>query len=184
MALATPDTWLATASYLQVWAEGRFLPKVNLHIGPRTHRGRAGVHVVSPFRLADGRHVLVDRGFVAGDGRRPAAWQDSADARPRRIQGTLRTDLARPRFTPDNVALSNEWYWFDIAAMAAHLRLELVPAVLVLSPALDDTGPPLALAPRVDLPNDHLQYAMTWFALAAVLLVIYALYVKRGERRP
>ena len=138
---------------------------------------------MSPFQLADGRHVLVERGFVAGDGRRPLPWQDGIDTRPRRIQGILRTDLTRPRFAPDNVPKRDEWYWYDVAAMARHLKLELIPAVLVLAPASDAASPPLALAPRVDLPNDHLQYALTWFALAAVLLVIFGLFLKRGMRR-
>ena len=182
--LPASNMWPPVASYLQVRVDGRFLANRTILIGPRKHKGQAGLHVLSPFHLADGRHVLVERGFVAGDGRRALPWQDSIDTRQRRIQGILRTDLTRPRFAPDNVPKRDEWYWYDVAAMARHLKLELIPAVLVLAPASDAASPPLALAPRVDLPNDHLQYALTWFALAAVLLVIFGLFLKRGMRRP
>ena len=35
---------------------------------------------------------------------------------------------------------------------------------------------------RLELPNDHLQYAITWFSLAIALIVIYFLYHRRHAR--
>ena len=45
-------------------------------------------------------------------------------------------------------------------------------------------GYPVGGQTVIDLPNNHLQYAITWYALAAALVVIYILLVRRRPRRP
>ncbi len=182
-ALAHPPVALpATAppqSYLGVQAWGRFLTAHRLYIGPRKHRGQAGFHVLTPFRLDDGRTILVDRGFVPGDGRQARPWRDRLGAERRRIEGVLRTDLARPGYAPDNAPKQGVWFWYEIEAMAAKWGLKLQPGVLILSPASDQAGPPAARPVRVDLANNHLDYALTWYGLALVLATVYLLYLRR-----
>ena len=52
---------------------------------------------------------------------------------------------------------------------------------LVAGPAPNPGGLPIGRAPGVELPNNHLGYAITWYALALVLLVIYLLHQSRPE---
>ena len=74
--------------------------------------------------------------------------------------------------TPDNDAATNNWYWTDIPAMAAALGAkDARPFLLVL-----EGEPTPELQPsqyRVDIPNDHFEYALTWYGLALTLIGVY-----------
>jgi surfeit locus 1 family protein len=63
--------------------------------------------------------------------------------------------------------------------MAGHAAIppdRLVPVFLEAGAAPNPDGLPIGGQTRVNLPNDHLQYAITWFALAVGLAVIYVVY--------
>jgi surfeit locus 1 family protein len=117
--------------------------------------------------------ILVDRGFVAEDavarlhpGEAPALGQP--------VVGVLRRGDAPNFVTPKNQPGQNLWYWRDIAAMARSLgAARPAPTFLMLEqPAPRGFGPTPTPLP-VDIPNNHLQYAITWFGLAAALLGVY-----------
>jgi len=152
-------------SFHPVVAEGVFLldKALLLHaIGPK---GAAGFDVLTPLREASGRMILVRRGFVAMAAKN-AAGTGAAPGGPVRVEGLLRLPAERKPnwFTPDNRPATNDWYWIDIKAMAA------AQGLAGLAPFYIDVD--MAPAP---LPNDHLQYAITWFSLAAAAMVIYVL---------
>ena len=118
------------------------------------------------------RSVLVDRGFVAKDD------FDRVKPNPeplhRQIVGVLRRGDLANAFTPPNQPTDNLWYSRDPAAMAAALHAPApAPTFLMLeAPPPRAFGPtPAALPP--DIPNRHLEYALTWFGLALTLLGVY-----------
>ncbi len=85
-------------------------------------------------------------------------------------------------FTPDNRPGENFWFYVDVPAMAAHAGLKRMhPFVIEAGPAANPGGFPIGGQSRVKLRNDHLQYAITWYSLAAALLVIYVLYHRREQ---
>jgi surfeit locus 1 family protein len=155
--------------YRRVVAEGVFLndKAVLLHaIGPK---GAAGFAVLTPLRLAEGRIVIVNRGFVPNERRDPAIRPLGSV----RVEGLLRLPPAEKPgwFTPDNRPAAGEWFWVDLGAIAA------AQGLIGAAPFyLDTAGAP------PPLPNDHLQYAITWFSLAAAALVIYVLSERRLSR--
>lgn len=137
--------------------------------------GGPGARLISACRLdrAPYGSVLVDRGFVAdGVTARPAV--DPADAAPQQVTGVLRKPERGNVFSPPN--RPGHWFVRDIPAMAAALKAPK-PAPLTLM-AETPTNPELpALVPApipTDIPNNHLQYAITWYGLAAALLGVYA----------
>ena len=79
----------------------------------------------------------------------------------------------------DNEPDKNFWFWIDIPAMARFARVEdriVKEGYLEADATPNPGGFPIGGQTRVDLPNDHLQYAITWYALAVALIVIYFLY--------
>jgi surfeit locus 1 family protein len=148
------------------YADARFL------IGPRTYEGVAGYHIVVPL-LTDRGAVLVNRGWV------PEGQQENIQP-PRGdvdITGMLRTPGHGNVFTPPNVPEKNQWFRFDLLQMAAAANLDLAPLVMY---AESETPEAASLQPvRAALvwspPNNHLQYAVFWFTMAAALCVIFAL---------
>jgi surfeit locus 1 family protein len=137
--------------------------------------GQAGVRLISACRapsLAYGT-VLVDRGFVADTvSARPSV--DPASQAPLTVVGVLRTPDRRNLFTPANQP--THWFSRDIAAMAAALKArDPAPVFLFAESATNPEWKALVPAPvPKDIPNNHLEYAATWYGLAAALLGVYA----------
>ena len=136
----------------------------------------AGYRIVSPLLVGE-RRILLDRGFLPLETPLPPPtygtftfrghilWPDDATS------STPEPDLGR-----------NIWFARDVAAMAAALNTEPVLMVLREDPPY---GSPLT-ALEVDLtniPNDHLQYAITWFSLAAIWAGMTAFYLSRSARK-
>ena len=97
-----------------------------------------------------------------------------------------RGDAKRAWMAPDDTPALRRWYNWDIPAMAAALGLTIEPLEIVLERSEGSAGLPKAETVSIDFPNDHLSYAITWYGLALVLLVIYILFssTKPGIRQP
>lgn len=135
----------------------------------------AGYRIISPFE-GEGRRILVDRGFIKVDATLPAAPAGAVQ-----ITGNLHWPDDRLDSTPENDVAGNIWFARDIGPMAEALNTE--PVLLVLR---DMSQPDGAVTPLpVDtggIPNDHLQYAITWFSLAAIWLAMTTYYIQRTRR--
>ncbi len=170
---AAPDP--GTDKYLPVTTSGTFLDPAAHVLTSRPGIG-AGYRIVQAF-AADGRRILVDRGFV------PAAAKDTPRPLPTAtITGNLHWPDEVDGFTPDPDPAANIWFARDVPAMAAALGTE--PILVIQRDALenDTSVTPLPLDTR-GIPNNHLQYAITWFSLAAVWVGM-SLYFLRRTRRP
>jgi surfeit locus 1 family protein len=136
--------------------------------------GNPGFRVITACALSGGRYrsVLVDRGFVDQD--RASALKPGARVLTTPIVGVLRKGDLKNFMTPENHPGQGLWYWRDIAAMARALNApDPAPTFLMLERPAPITGPPTPAAVPVDIPNNHLGYALTWFGLAATLLGVY-----------
>jgi surfeit locus 1 family protein len=181
--LAEAGGALAGVQFRRVSVTGEFLNDRELYLAARSMNGNPGYHVMTPFRQADGGTVLVDRGWVPVDRKLPAARADGQLAGPQTLDGVIRLPRAgKAWFQPDNEPQNNMWFWIDLPAMAAHAGAgDAAPVYLDAGPAENPGGFPIGGQTRVNLPNDHLQYAITWFALAVILAVIYVIYHRRPE---
>jgi surfeit locus 1 family protein len=160
-------------------AVGEFLHDREMYLAPRTREGIVGSQVVTPLRQGDGSVVLVDRGWVPEQRRDPARRSAGQVSGSVRVDGAIRVPGSKHWLQPDNEPAKNRWSWSDLGAMAQHARVNpdlLVPVFLEAGAAPNPGGLPIGGQTRVDLPNDHLQYAITWYALAAALAVIYIIY--------
>jgi surfeit locus 1 family protein len=135
----------------------------------------AGYRIITACPLVGARYgsILVDRGFIpdADAGKlKPGAGERLA----RPVVGVLRRGDPRTFVTPENQPGQGLWFWRDLPAMARALgAARPAPTFLMLqSPAPRGFGPTPAPTPT-DIPNNHLQYAVTWFGLAAALAGVY-----------
>ncbi len=131
-----------------------------------------GYDVLTPLLRPGLPPLLVIRGRLRHlDGFQPRP-QDSALWGPVAVEAVLRPARKRSLFTPDNDRERRIRYDEDPHGIAAWLATpEPLPVILV---ARQPVGPGLEPSPLPALPrNPHLGYALTWFALAAALVVIY-----------
>ncbi|WP_176085973.1 SURF1 family protein [Martelella sp. HB161492] len=152
-----------------------------------TYEGQSGYYIYTPLRLADGRAIFVNRGFVPFDRKERAGRAEGAVSGPVSITGLAREAPQRkPSFlVPENDPAQNIFYWKDLAAMRQAAGLdaaETVPFFIDANDAPNPGGLPVGGVTRISFPNDHLQYAITWYGLAAALAVIVALLYGRGRR--
>jgi surfeit locus 1 family protein len=183
--IAPPRTF-AEARVLEfhpVAAEGVFLHDKEILLNAIGAKGAAGFDVLSPLRQANGHIVFVNRGFVSTARKDPATRSAGQLVGTVRVSGLLRLppDTKPSWFTPDNRPERNHWFWIDLPAMAAadHLA-DAAPFYIDADATQNPGGWPKGGVTPLTLPNDHLQYAITWFALAAALVVIYVVYHSRA----
>jgi surfeit locus 1 family protein len=139
-----------------------------------------GYWIFAPARLADGSVVVVDRGFL------PEGVQELADggAAPVVLTGALRWPEASGMFTPNAEPSRNLWFARDHRGIAAAKGWgEVAPFYVDLESPVPPGGLPRPGPITVNLRNEHLQYAITWFGLAAVVTVGFGfwLYSRRQE---
>ncbi|MHA7873835.1 SURF1 family protein [Roseivivax sp.] len=146
-----------------------------LHVLVSVKRQGPGYRIIAPFETEDGRRVLLDRGFV------PEASRDAPRRTgPTEVSGNLHWTDDRTSSTPENDVEGNIWFARDIAPMAEALGTE---PLLVIARAETPPAPgiaPLPVSTR-GIPNDHLQYAITWFSLAAIWIAMTLAYILRGS---
>jgi surfeit locus 1 family protein len=128
-----------------------------------------GVLVIETFDTADGRRIMVDRGFIEQEAR-----AFSRGAGVTRVVGNLHWPIDATSSTPPPDSKTGLWFARDVPAMAAKLNTE--PTLIV---AREPTGDGITPVPvnTSTIPNDHWGYAITWFLLAAVWAVMTAVLV-------
>ena len=179
-ALALPP-W--GAEYHRVMLTGRFDNAHEAYVFTTGPDGGAVYHVVTPFLLADGRALMVDRGYIPQSLRNPKTRAGGELTGVRRIVGVWRLPDAPGLFTPVADLKNRVWYARDVTAMAAQSGLRLAAPVIVEADATPNPGGwPKGGQTVVHLRNEHLQYAITWFALAAGLMLVYLAYHRAQGR--
>jgi len=185
--VALPQT-LADARALEFHAvvdDGVFLNDKEIFLGAIGPKGAAGFDLLTPLREKGERVVFVNRGFVPTELKDPARRAAGQPSGPVRVAGLLRVspDKKPGWFVPDNRADINYWFWVDLPAISAAAGLtNVAPFTIDADAAPNPGGWPKGGATPLVLPNDHLQYAITWFSLAIVALVIYLLSQRGGAR--
>ena len=145
-----------------------------------TDQGQTGYYVYTPLILSDGHALLVNRGFVPYEMKDPVKRAAGEVEGPQTLTGYARARLdAKPSWlVPDNDVARNIFYWKDMAAMAASTGLDrsrLVPFFVDADQTVQNPGGwPRGGVTQFDLPNNHLQYALTWYGLAVALIAVAA----------
>lgn len=185
---ATPVPLPATVSdpesyeFRPVTVTGSYLHDKEMRLMARPRQGQVGYEVLTPLRRADGGGVvLVNRGFVPMDRRDPATRPDSRVEGEVSVTGLVRLPQPAGWFQPENRPGADAWMRVDPPAMASAQGLsDVAPLVVEALPGPGRAGGILnGIPPQVELPNNHLQYAITWYSLAATLIVIFVLSQRR-----
>lgn len=175
---------VAAWEFRRVRVTGTFDHAHELYLNARSQRGNTGYDVITPLRRAEGAPVLINRGWVPYARKDPATRQEGQIAGETTVEGILRTEPRRGWLMPTNSAERNEWFWFDLAAMRQAASVpDATPFYIEAGPAPNPGNFPIGGQTIIQLQNNHLQYALTWYALAIALGVIYVVS-QRAPARP
>ncbi|MEJ1937289.1 SURF1 family protein, partial [Nostoc sp. NIES-2111] len=176
--------------YVRVRVKGTFEHDKEAHLyglrssGVAGKDAQAGYYVLTPFRLSgEDRTVLVNRGFVPADRKDPATRAEGQVPGEQTVVGLLRSPEPRGMFSPADDPARNMWFTRDPSAIGAALGIQgLAPFVIEADETPVPGGLPVGGNTRVTFPNNHLQYAITWFTLAVALIIVFVVFV-RSQRR-
>lgn len=187
----SPDAWNpARDEFRHVRVTGRFLNdrETLVHgLAPGDTPGRAlqGYYVLTPFERTDGGTLLINRGFVPTELKAQADRRDGLVAGETAVTGLLRASEPRGLFVPAPDPARGAWFNRDIAGIAEARGLGPVAPYLVEADAVPGQASwPRGGQLRIDLPNNHLQYAFTWFGIAACLVGVFSVFAWRRLHDP
>lgn len=165
-----------THEYLNVKAQGELLPQYTTRVQATTALG-AGHWLMTPLRSGSGEIVWINRGYIPLDQPDPMTTENTQGQFE--VRGLLRISEAGGAFLRENDPNGNRWYSRDIAALSNHHGLQ--PA----APYFIDAGTPRNLGEEITgftpktypvdgltvikFHNNHLVYAITWYALALMV---------------
>jgi len=177
-----PD-WL---EYQHVWVVGRFHHDKERYLYAPSPGG-PGWHVYAPLELAVGDVVWINRGWVPDARKAPETRAEGQLQGEVEVRGLVRLQMRPGWFTPSNDPVRNFWYWPDLPAMTASAfpdgrqkaaggpQRPVSPPLILEADAKPEPpgGLPRGGVTRLNLPNRHLEYALTWYGLAATLAGVY-----------
>ncbi len=156
-----------------------------------THEGESGWNIYAPLQLSDQRVVMLNRGFVPYDLRDPAKRPETGSSVVVSVTGLARNALAaKPSsVTPENDPAKNVWYWKDLRSMAKNAGVSpdgILPFFVDDWTKQKPGALPVTRTTIISLPNNHLQYAITWYGLAAALAGVWGVmtFKRSGSARP
>ena len=162
-------------TYLPVFAEGRFGQEY-IRVLVSQKRIGAGYRVISAFKT-EGRRILVDRGFID--------LSNSSDIQADQavvVQGNLHWPDEVDGFTPAPDLEKNIWFARDVRALSEALQAQPILIVASQISPPDQNIKPLEIDSSA-IPNDHLQYAVTWFSLAAIWIMMSGAFLWRSRKK-
>jgi len=171
--------------FRQLDLTGRFLHDKEIFLIGRTYEGNAGFHVVTPFELADGRLILINRGWVAEGYKDPAKRAFSRVDGPTTVAGILRKPGQKGYFVPENEPAKGFWFTLVPAEINAHLGLGTVAIDSFYADAIRTSAVvtlPIAAKTELNLRNAHLSYALTWYGIALALIGVYIAFHMQAGR--
>ena len=166
--------------YGRVNLAGGFVHDKEFYLAARSLKNTVGLQVVTPVRTDQDQLVLFDRGWIPQDKKEPARRAEGQVGGRVELTGVVRRSQERRQFAPENAPERNVWFHVDVPLMRRLAGGKPDPRLdsffLEADSAANPGGLPVGGQTRLDIPNDHLQYAITWFLIALALAGVYLAY--------
>jgi cytochrome oxidase assembly protein ShyY1 len=185
--LSIEDALARSTLFARVEVPGHYDPVRHILLDNKVLGGRAGVHVLTPFVIHDGREILVNRGWLPLPPDRRSLPVVVTDGGPQTIRGVLvKPSAGGPRVGDADILVRDHWpqlvTYLDLDAVGAALEVSLEPWLLQLDPDDASGFEGRQWKAAVMGPEVHGAYAVQWFALSLTSFIIWiALGVRRAK---
>jgi len=177
---------LDNLEFRRITADGYFDYASQIILKSQIYYDAPGIALVTPFVFADGRAVLVARGWVPADQASPQAIAQLEEPAGAPVIGLIKPSQAPPNGQPSTPPATpqSEWFRIDIPAIQAQMPYALEPAWIQQLP---ETGRPIDKLPIREEPmaldeGNHMSYAVQWFSFALIAGFGYIMFVRYRER--
>ena len=161
-------------NYQRVNAKGKFDFDKQIYLYSLNDSGKPGYDVVTPFRTNKNQNVLINRGWIKKEFKDNPSINIETDAE-REIIGLLR-EIYKPNiFKPDNDLKNNIWFSINLEDLKVVTGEQFSEFVIFLED--NEVMTPLPKKISIDVPNNHLKYAITWYAISISIIFYYLYFV-------
>lgn len=184
-AIAPPEEAQEIHLYQRLKLDGVWMHEGETQLTGRVFEGTAGYHVITPLELEDGRIILVNRGWVSQDYRRPETRPSTLAEGQVSVMALLRLPIQKGYFVPPNAPSQDDWFTLNIADIAEYHQLGDRLITAYTADAIRGEGAyvlPIGARVEINIPNDHLNYALTWYGIALGLIGVYVVWHLQAGR--
>ena len=168
---------LVKKNYQRVNIKGKFNFNEQIYLYSLNDKGKPGFDVITPFKTENNDNVLVNRGWISKElkGKTIINTKNNSE---QKIVGFLR-EIYKPNiFKPANDIENNVWFSINLKEISKVTGKRFDEFVIFLED--DQEKIPLPKKVSIDVPNNHLKYAITWYAIS-VSIIFYYLYFRRKK---
>ena len=168
---------LVKKNYQRVNIKGKFNFNEQIYLYSLNDKGKPGFDVITPFKTENNDNVLVNRGWISKElkGKTIINTKNNSE---QKIVGFLR-EIYKPNiFKPANDIENNVWFSINLKEISKVTGKRFDEFVIFLED--DQEKIPLPKKVSIDVPNNHLKYAITWYAIS-ISIIFYYLYFRRKK---
>ena len=169
---------LIKKNYQRVTAKGKLDYDNQIYLYSLNDSGKPGYDVITPFRTNKNENVLINRGWIVKElkGNPSINLKSNSEIK---IIGLLREIYKPNMFKPDNDIKNNVWFSINLEDLRKLTGEKFNEFVIFLEDNQAKT--PLPKKITVDVPNNHLKYAITWYAISISIIFYYLYFRKKNE---
>ena len=163
-------------NYQRVVSEGSFNYEDQIYLYSLNEKGKPGYDVVTPFKTNNNENVLVNRGWIKKELK--GSLEINTNVKSKKITGLLRKIYKPNIFKPENDIKNNIWFSINLEDLKEATGEQFNEFVIFLED--NQVKSPIPKKITIDVPNNHLKYAITWYAIS-ISIIFYYLYFRRKK---
>ena len=162
-------------NYQRVTIKGQYYFENQIYLYSLNDKGQPGFDVITPFETKNKENVLVNRGWIE----KKLKNKSSINSTSNDITGMLRQANRKNLFTPENNINENIWFSVDLNDVQEATGKKFNKFIVYLEDKNIITPKPKKIT--IDVPNNHLKYAITWYSISISILFYYLYFRKKNE---
>ncbi len=164
-------------NYQRVISEGIFNFEDQIYLYSLNESGKPGYDVITPYKTLKNENVLVNRGWINKNLKGNS--EINLKENKVKITGLLREIYKANIFKPKNDLKNNIWFTLDANDLKDLTGKQFSNYMIFLEKPKNKV--PIPKKVSIDVPNNHLKYAITWYSIAVSILFYYLYFRKKNE---
>jgi surfeit locus 1 family protein len=163
-------------NYQRISVEGVYDFEKQIYLYSLNNKGRPGYDVITPFTTVDSENILINRGWIKTAQKNKNIINKTTN---KKIQGLLRKNSKKNIFKPDNEINKNIWFSINLEDVKKFTGKTFNEYILYLEDENINSPKPKQIT--IDLPNNHLKYALTWYSISISIFAYFLYFRKKNE---
>ena len=163
-------------NYQRIIAEGEYDFEKQIYLYSLSEKGEPGYDVITPFKTLDLENILINRGWIKANQKNESIINK---VEGKKIQGLMFKNVKKNIFKPDNEIEKNIWFSINLEDVNKFTGKKFNEYIFYLEDEKISTPKPKKIT--IDLPNNHLKYAITWYSISISIFLYFLYFRKKNE---